>query len=176
MTEDFAHRLTLDRIRGGDRLDLVADEAERQAIAKRLGLDSLKQLQAHVVLDRDGDRIRATGRIAASLDQRCVVTGDPVAAHIDEPFEIAFVAEPKPNSPDEEIELGAQDCDVVFHDGAAIDLGAAIADTLALALDPYPRSASAEAALKDAGVLSEEEAGPFAALAQLKKQMGGEES
>ena len=96
MTEDFAHRLTLDRIRGGDRLDLVADEAERQAIATRLGLDSLKQLQAHVVLDRDGDRIRATGRIAASLDQRCVVTGDPVAAHIDEPFEIAFVAEPRP--------------------------------------------------------------------------------
>ena len=101
MTEDFAHRLTLDRIRGGDRLDLVADEAERQAIAKRLGLDSLKQLQAHVVLDRDGDRIRATGRIAASLDQRCVVTGEPVAAHIDDPFEIAFVAEPQPNSPDE---------------------------------------------------------------------------
>jgi len=60
----------------------------------------------------------------------------------------------------------------VFHDGAAIDLGGAIADTLALALDPYPRSAAAETALREAGVLSEEEAGPFAALAQLKKALG----
>ena len=58
---------------------------------------------------------------------------------------------------------------MVFHDGAAIDLGSAIADTLALTLDPYPRSAGAEAPLKEAGVLSEEQAGPFAALAKLKK-------
>jgi len=58
---------------------------------------------------------------------------------------------------------------VVFHDGAAIDLGSAIADTLSLALDPYPRSAGAEAALKEAGVLTEAEAGPFAALAKLRR-------
>jgi hypothetical protein len=38
-----------------------------------------------------------------------------------------------------------------------------------LALDPYPRSAGADAALKEAGVLSEIEAGPFAALAKLKR-------
>ena len=176
MIQDFAHRLTLDRIRDGERLDLVADEAERQAIAKRLDLDSIKRLEAHVTLGRDGDHIRATGRIAAALDQRCVVTGEPVAAHIDEPIDIAFTPEPKPDSPDEEIELAAQDCDVVFHDGASIDLGAAIADTLALSLNPYPRSAGAQAILKDAGVLSEEEAGPFAALAELKKRMGGDES
>ena len=53
------------------------------------------------------------------------------------------------------------------------DLGrrilSAIADTLALTLDPYPRSAGAEAALKEAGVLTESEASPFAVLAKLKK-------
>ena len=70
--------------------------------------------------------------------------------------------------PDEEIELGEDEMDVVFHDGAMIDLGAALTDTLALALDPYPRSPNAEAALKAAGVLSEEQAGPFAALTKLK--------
>ena len=52
--------------------------------------------------------------------------------------------------PDEEIELGPDDCDVVFYDGQAIDLGEAIADTLALAMQPYPRSPGAEAALKQA--------------------------
>ena len=56
--------------------------------------------------------------------------------------------------PDEEVELVESDCDVVFHDGSAIDLGSAIADTLALGLDPYPRSAGAEAELKEAGVLT----------------------
>jgi hypothetical protein len=43
---------------------------------------------------------------------------------------------------------------------------------LALVLDPYPRGPDAEAALKAAGVLSEEQAGPFAALAKLKGQTG----
>jgi len=53
----------------------------------------------------------------------------------------------------------------------AIDLGAAIADSLALGLDPYPRSPNAEQALRQAGVISEEEAGPFAALAALKSKL-----
>ena len=176
MNEDFAHRLTLDRIRDGERIDLVADDQERQAIAERLGLQSLERLEAHAALSRDGDSIRACGRIGASLEQRCVVTGEPVAAHIDEPFEIAFLPEPRSGAADEEIELTSDECDVVFHDGAAIDLGSAIADTLALSLDPYPRSAGAEAALREAGVLTEAEAGPFAELAKLKKGLGGNDA
>lgn len=175
MIEDFAHRLTLDRIRDGERIDLVADQAEKDAIASRLGLDGIDRLEAHASLAREGDRIRARGRIAARLDQRCVVTGEPVPAHVDEPFDIIFAPEPQVAGADEEIELGEQDCDMVFHDGASIDLGSAIADTLALSLDPYPRSTAAESALKEAGVLSEEEAGPFAALAQLKRKMEGDE-
>ena len=51
-----------------------------------------------------------------------------------------------------------------------IDLGTAIGDTLALSLDPYPRSAGAEAALREAGVMSEAEASPFAGLAKLMKK------
>jgi uncharacterized metal-binding protein YceD (DUF177 family) len=168
MTDRFAHQLRLDQVRDGERLDLLADEAERSAIAKRLDLASLGRLEAHVRLERTGDVVRATGRLLASLDQCCVVTGDPVAAHVDEPFAILFVPEPVAG-PDEEVELGEGDLDVVFHDGAAIDLGGALADTLALSLDPYPRSAGAEAALKEAGVLSEEQASPFAVLAKLRK-------
>jgi uncharacterized metal-binding protein YceD (DUF177 family) len=168
MTDRFAHHLRLDQIRDGDRLDLVADGPEREAIAKRLGLQALDRLESHVTLSRTGEVVRATGRIGASLDQSCVVTSEPVPAHVDEPFEILFTPEPAKADADEEIELGESDCDVVFHDGAVIDLGTAIADTLALSLDPYPRSASADAALKEAGVLTEEQASPFAVLAKLK--------
>jgi uncharacterized metal-binding protein YceD (DUF177 family) len=169
MTDRFAHHLRLDQVRDGERLDLIADEPERAAIAKRLDLAALDRLEAHVCLERTGDVVRARGRLLASLGQCCVVTGEPVAAHVDEPFALMFVPEPPAPGGDEEVELGGGDLDVIFHDGAAIDLGSALADTLALSLDPYPRSAGADAALKEAGVLSEEQASPFAVLAKLRK-------
>jgi len=169
MTDKFAHQLRLDRIHAGERIDLVADEGERQAIAERFGLQSLERLEAHATLDRAGDCIRAEGRIVAALEQTCVITGEAVAAHADEAFAIVFIPEPQVARSEEEIELESADCDTVFHDGSTIDLGSAIADTLALSLPAYPRSPSAEAALKEAGILTEAEASPFAALAQLMK-------
>ncbi|HYI42327.1 MAG TPA: DUF177 domain-containing protein [Sphingomicrobium sp.] len=172
--EDFAHRLRLDTIAAGQRLDLVAGEAERKAVAKRLRLASLERLEAHAVLERDGSQVRARGRVKAALEQSCIATGEPVPEHVDEPFDIKFLPSPADSTPDDEIELGAEDCDVVFYDGQAIDLGEAIADTLALAMQPYPRSPNAEAALRQAGVVPEEQAGPFAALAKLKR--GGDET
>jgi uncharacterized metal-binding protein YceD (DUF177 family) len=178
MNDRFAHQLRLDQIRDGERLDLAADEAERTAVARRLGLEGIDRLEAHVALSKTasktGDIVRAKGRLSSALTQSCVVTGEPVVAHVDEPFEILFAPEPDRGGADEEIELGEADCDVVFTDGSVIDLGGAITDTLALSLDPYPRSAGADAALKEAGVISEEQASPFAVLAQLKK--GGDEA
>lgn len=169
MSDNFAHRLTLNQIRDGERLDLSADENERASVAGRLGLCSLDRLEAHAVLDREGEIVRARGRLKASLCQSCVVTDEPVDARVDEAFDIYFLPEPATGGSEEGVELVEGDCDVVFHDGSAIDLGSAIADTLALGLDPYPRSAGAAAALKEAGVLSEAEAGPFAALAKMKR-------
>lgn len=169
MRDDFAHRLRLDSIAHGQRLDLIAGEAERKAIVERLRLASLSRLEAHAVLEREGSQVRASGRIRAALEQSCIASGDAVAEHVDEPFNISFLPALAEGAPDAEIELGAADCDVVFYDGLAIDLGEAIADTLALAMQPYPRSPNAQDALKQAGVLSEAEAGPFAALAKLKR-------
>ena len=169
MSDDFAHRLPLNQIRDGERIDLSADEEERTRLAERLGLRSLDRLDAHATLERKGEIVRARGRLKAALCQSCVVTDEPVEADADEPFDIYFLPEPSVDSSEDEVELKESDCDVVFHDGSAIDLGGAIADTLALTLDPYPRSAGAEATLKEAGVLTEGEAGPFAALAKLKR-------
>lgn len=164
----LATRMPFNQIRDGQRLDLAATDEECAAISERLGLERLDRFTAHVVLSRKGETVRATGRIRASVEQRCVASGEPVAALVDEPFDFLFVPEPK-GGPDEEIELSAEDCDRVFHDGQTIDLGEALADTLSLSLDPYPRAPGAEAALREAGVLSEEQAGPFAALAALRR-------
>lgn len=169
MREDFGHRIAVDSIRDGDRIDVCADEEERAAVAERLGLLSLERLDAHATVERDGGRIMAKGRVRASLEQSCVATGEPVAELVDEPFAVVFLPEPVDGRPDEEIELSEEECDVVFYEGKAIDFGTAVADTLALAMNPYPRCADADSALRDAGVLSESEAGPFAALAKLKR-------
>ncbi len=170
MSEDFEFLLPLDQVREGERIELSANDLECGAIAKRLGLLSLSALKAHIVLSRDSDKVNAKGRVMATLDQACVATGEPVAALIDEPFDLHFHPEPQ-IAPDEEIELEGAALDTIFHDGSRIPLGDSIVDTLALALDPYPRSADAEETLRAAGVLSEEEAGPFAALAALKEKM-----
>jgi uncharacterized metal-binding protein YceD (DUF177 family) len=169
MSDGFDCRLPLAQVRDGERVDLVATPEDCAAIAKRLGLQSIDRLEAHAVIGREGEKVTATGRIKAALEQSCVASGEPVPARIDEPFELVFLPEPK-GRPDEEVELGGDELDVVFHDGAAIELGTAVADTLSLVLDPYPRGPNANEALKAAGVLSEEQAGPFAALAALKSE------
>jgi uncharacterized metal-binding protein YceD (DUF177 family) len=62
----------------------------------------------------------------------------------------------------------------MFHDGQTIDLGEAVAQSLGLALNPYPRSLEAERALKAAGVKGEEDAQPVAgAFASLKDLLAG---
>ena len=167
MSEQFSLALSLASIRGGDRVDLVADAAECASIAKQLGLVTLRAFQAHAVLERDGTAVVARGRLKASLEQACVASGEPIAERVDEAFELRFVPDPG-GRPDEEVELAANDLDTVFHDGSTIPLGTALVDTLALSVEPFPRGPNAAAAMKQAGVLSEEEAGPFAALAALK--------
>jgi uncharacterized metal-binding protein YceD (DUF177 family) len=157
----------LAKLSDGQRVDFSADDAERAAVAERLGLLGLDRLEAALTLRRQGEEVRAAGRLRASATQACVATGEPVPAIVDEEVTLLFLPEPS-GLPDEEVELNAEDLDVIFHDGREIDVAAAVADELSLALDPYPRSAGAEDALREAGVLSEEQAGPFAALAALK--------
>jgi uncharacterized metal-binding protein YceD (DUF177 family) len=150
---------------------IEADESERAALATRFELLGLSKLSATISLHRDGEAFVAKGRFVADAVQACVATGAAVAAHIDAPLEVRFIADPG-HAPDTEIELTGDDCDTVFHNGRVIDLGEVAAQSLALALDPFPRSAKAQEILKAAGVIEEEEAqaatGPFAALAALR--------
>ena len=43
MTDSFAHHLRIDQIRDGELFELAADDAERNAIAQRLGLKALSR-------------------------------------------------------------------------------------------------------------------------------------
>lgn len=170
---EFSRPVALDTLGDAPRTIAVTAEAEeRTALARRFGLLSIDLLAAEAKLIRAGDVVKATGRLTASVVQSCVATAAPVPAAIDEPFEIVFRPEPAGVQPDEEIELAEGEMDTVFYAGGAIDLGEAVAETLALSLDPYPRAPGAEDALKAAGVKSEAEAGPFGALAALRDKLG----
>jgi uncharacterized metal-binding protein YceD (DUF177 family) len=172
---EFSRLFRLDTLSGEPRPVAVEAEAgERDALARRFDLIGIDSLAAEAELRRAGEAVTASGRLRARVTQSCVASGEPVEAAVEEGFRIEFRPLPAAGRPEEEIELGENELDVVFYEGGAIDLGEGVAQTLALALDPYPRSPAAEAALREAGVRSEEEAraeaSPFAALKGLRNE------
>jgi uncharacterized metal-binding protein YceD (DUF177 family) len=181
MTPEFARPLRLDQIGAGEsetRID--ADASERAALATRFGLLAIDGLEARFAVRRDAAGVIARGHLSAQVTQACIATEAPVPARVEEDFVIRFLPEPGEGETQDEVELGEDECDTVFYTGSAIDLGEAAAETLALALDPFPRSPDADAVLRAAGVISEEEArrlaeesGPFGGLAGLRDQLSG---
>jgi uncharacterized metal-binding protein YceD (DUF177 family) len=157
-------------------VSLAAEEKERAALAERFALLAVERLSAEAALTRTGETVVAAGTLSAAVVQACVATGEPVPAQVEESFRIEFRPHPD-TGPEEEVELSEGELDTVFYEGGAVDVGEAVAETLGLALDPYPRSAAAERALREAGVRSEEEAreesSPFAALKGLRDKLGG---
>jgi uncharacterized metal-binding protein YceD (DUF177 family) len=173
---EFSRLYRLDALSGEPtRVEIEAEPSEREALARRFELVAVEALGATAMLLRRGEAVEAVGTLKARVTQSCIATAEPVGAAVEEEFRVEFRPLPGGGRPEEEIELGEGELDVVFHEGGAVDLGEAVAQTLLLALDPYPRSPAAEAALKEAGVKSEEEArleaSPFAALAGLKEKL-----
>lgn len=170
MSVEFARPQRVDTIGDDARtIEIDADAQERAALAKRFDLIGIEKLTGKFTIRRDAAGIVAEGRVAAAVTQACSITGDPLPATVDEPVALRFVAEE--DSGQDEVELGDSDIDVIPYDGGTIDLGEVAAETMALALDPFPRGPNAEVVLKEAGVLSEEQAGPFGALAGLKDKL-----
>ena len=169
---EFSRAIRVDALGPEPRtLRIEADGSERAMLAKRFGLVAIDRLAAGASLVRNGAEIVVSGGVEAQVTQSCVATGAPVEAAVNEPFELVFRPAPEPGRPDEEVELSGAELDILFYEGGSIDLGEAVAETLALALDPYPRAPDAAAALKAAGVRSEQESGPFGALAALRDKM-----
>jgi len=169
-TPEFSRILRLHELGDGRRERTIsATDEECTALARRFGLRALVRLEAraHVIPEAGGCRVE--GALAADLVQACVATAEDVPGRVEAPITVRFVrgldAE---GSDDEEIELSDQDCDILPLEDERIDLGETVAQTLALNLDPYPRVAGADEKLREMGVLSEEDASPFAALKGLK--------
>lgn len=172
MTLEFSRTERVDQIGERERVvEIAATPGERAALARRFELVAVERLEARFALRREAAGISARGRVTADVVQACSVTGEPVAAAVDEGAELLFT--PESEARGAELELSADALDVITFQGERIDLGEAAADTMALALDPFPRSPNAVEALKAAGVLSEEEAKPLGKLASLRDKLEG---
>ena len=158
------------RLLPGSTVELTADADERAALAKRFDLVHVDSMTATIDLEREANGASAKGRLKAEIVQSCAVSGEDLPVSIDEPVNLHFVPARGPSAPDEEIELEAEELDEIEFEGSLFDLGEALAQGLALAIDPYAVGPNAEEARRKAGLLDKDTSGPFAALAALKKQ------
>ncbi|RJY09892.1 YceD family protein [Aurantiacibacter aquimixticola] len=145
-------------------VELVASAAECAALAQRFGLVSVESLAATLALVLEGDEVAATGPMRAAIVQSCSVSGDDLPVQIAEDVAIRFVpaARLEASEEDEEIELTEEDLDVVPYDGTGFDLGEAVAQSLALAIDPFACGPDADNVRREKGLIEEGESGPLA--------------
>ncbi len=134
----------------GLAVDVVASDDEKAALADAYEVVAVNALSGEITLTADGrGAIIAEGRVVADIVQECVVSLEPVAQHIDEPFSVRFVPPDSPEAPrpakagkEVVIDPGLPDPPEVI-DGTTIDLGALVEEIFVLAIDPYPRAPDA---------------------------------
>ncbi len=154
--------MALDRIGPSGSEHLVeADPQECTAIAARLQIPAVLSLDCRFTLARRQDRVEATGLLRALVVRDCVVSLEPFEVVVQEDFRLRFVT-PGTEEEDQDDPLSVDE--LPFTD-AAVDLGEAAVQQLALALDPYPRRPDAVLPVGDD---DSADAGAFAALARLR--------
>ncbi len=132
-------RVRVGQIGPGTReVTLHPDASTRAALAERLGLEAVTALSCQFRLSRpnDGPLVLAEGRLSAEVVQCDVRTLASFSAKLAEAFQLRFM--PEADLP-QDLDLDDPVDDVGYTDGM-IDLDEAMAQQLALALDPYPRA------------------------------------
>jgi hypothetical protein len=155
----------------GRAVDIVPGQSDRAVLAEKLGVSSVDRLEVklHAVKFRGG--IRVTGDLVASVTQPSVVTLEPISQDIAEPIDRIFLPggeKDYASAANAEIFVDLSGEDIPDHfEGNEADLTALIVETLALAIDLYPRGEGEN--LDDLGLKPNvEETSPFAALKALK--------
>lgn len=134
----------------GTRIRFEASPEELGQVIDILGIIGLDRLEGEAEIKpwhKTGFML--VGTLRASAVQECIVTLEPVAEEVTEPFERTFIpeAEAAQEEPDENVvvdfDLEAEDPPDILT-GHAINLLEIIAEHLALGLDPWPRKPGAE--------------------------------
>lgn len=166
----FSQSFDLGSLGEADRVvTLAPSEEERAGIAAWAGVNALDAFSANIRLRRTGsDTYSYEGSFVADVTQSCVVTLEPVHAHLEGMASREFLVMPqrarRRNEPGEEADEDG-DTDIDTLPTNMLDLAAPILEEFALTIDPYPR---APGAVFEVPPDSDKPANPFAALQKLK--------
>ncbi|KKB09236.1 YceD family protein [Devosia chinhatensis] len=157
---------------GGRSVVVEANDVERAAIAAAMNILSVESFVSRLAVTPFRGGLRALGSLDAVVSQASVVSFEPVSEAISEPIDRVFLPAPRDGNspaPGSETFIDLEDEDFPDHiDGAEVDLSALMLETLALALDPYPKREGETLETIDAKLDAPAE-GPFAKLAALNK-------
>ena len=137
------------------------DDSECAELAARFGFAAVARLSARLKVKRAGPgHWNVTGRLQAEVTQLCGVTGEPVPESVDFTIEERYCRASEEGT---DIDVSLDGFEPLV-DGA-IDLGEVVAQTLAISVNPWPRSVDAPHSF---AVGESEKEHPFAGLAALK--------
>lgn len=153
---------------------LVPDAGQMQQIALDLGLLSLRKLRFEGALRPTGRADwRLEAHLGATIVQPCVVTLDPVTTRIDDRVERLFLRDYQdPDAPEAEM----PEDDTVDALGDWIDPWDVMVEAISIAAPDFPRKEGAalgQVVHTEPGQtpMTDEDARPFAGLADLKKSL-----
>ncbi len=150
------------------RRDIAATPAECAALAALFGLPAIAALTGEFEMHHEQRGvIAATLHLRAAVTQICVLTLEPFDSKLAETASLRFVPAASVREA-ADLLLDAETLegpDEIPYAGEQIDLGAVLAEQLALALDPYPRQPGARLP----AAVSTDSQTPFAALTRLRK-------
>lgn len=153
------------------RIAATADEC--QALARRFGLLSLGCLTAELHVRRLPGRplVRVTGRFAAEVTQACVITLEPVTSRLEGSVARCYTLAPAAAEREVLVAVGEDEPPEPVPAGG-IDLGEAVAEQLALEIEPYPRAEGARLEQVQWGGSPDGEGreSPFQVLGSLKER------
>ena len=162
-TPEFSRPLPVDRVpKGGSVEKIMADQAECHALARRLGVPAIHGLGATLkATPWRGGGLKLEGTLTADLEQVSVVSLEAFRQELSLPVLRYYLPEGKTSESEEE------EADPIL--AGNVDMGEAVAETLALELDPYPRKQGEGFDSPADEEAPEKPESPFAALAKLKK-------
>ena len=171
MKPEFSRLLQVERIPAAGTEEVIeALPEEREALARRFKVPAILSLVARfkaVPWRRGGVEVR--GEIEAEVEQVSVVSLETFAAQITEPVARYYQAQNAPGHRPSVLSVESLEDEPEVISAGAIDLGELAAETLALALDPYPRKPGEVFAHEGEDTAEDRPESPFGVLSRLKR-------
>jgi len=146
---------------GDNHVEIIADEAARRAIAKRLKVPAVSTLKGEFDIRKTVGGADVKIKIDALVERVCVASLEPMAETVAAQYSLHLLRD----YGDSDDEDHSDDDDPALYEpleGETLDLGELLIQHLALSLDPYPRKADARSLAADFG--ADRTSSPFEAL------------